>query len=98
MTDLPSGKVSDTRQTEKTPTVLLTGSEVQFNDNTVTMEQLRERLAELKLGRKKEPEQRFVMMESAAGVPYQDYFEAMAAISQASGIVAIVKEGTTEDE
>jgi biopolymer transport protein ExbD len=51
-----------------------------------------ERLLDLQFG-KKQGEEKVVMLEAAGKVNYQTYYEAMAAISGAGGIVAIVEEG-----
>jgi biopolymer transport protein ExbD len=91
-TDLPSGETSKSTSTDKNPNVVLTGSEILLDEVPVSLKTLSEKLERLKLGQMEKPEQRIVILEARAGVPYQDYYEAMATISQASGIVAIVKE------
>ena len=88
--DLPAGEKSTTAQSDKTPTVNLRGSEIFFNDKGLTLEALNERLAALELATL-EPEKRVVMLESAAGTPYQNYFQALAAISANGGVVALVE-------
>jgi biopolymer transport protein ExbD len=62
-----------------------------FNDKAVTIDELEDRLAALEL-KKQEPEKRVVMLESAAGTPYENYFKALAAISSNDGVVALVEE------
>ena len=89
--DLPAGEKSTSAQTDKTPTVNLRGGEIFFNDKPLDLEGLKARLAALELARL-EPEKRVVLLESAAGTPYQNYFQAMAAISASGGVVAIVED------
>jgi biopolymer transport protein ExbD len=89
--DLPAGEKSTQAQSDKTPIVNLRGSEVFFNDKAVSIEELEDRLAALELS-KQEPEKRVVMLESANGTPYDNYFKALAAISSNNGVVALVEE------
>ncbi|NQT92521.1 MAG: biopolymer transporter ExbD [Lentisphaerae bacterium] len=91
-TDLPSGETTQTTSAEKNPSIVLTGADILLDEQPVSLEKLEERLAALKLGELAKPENRIVILEAHAGVPYQDYYEIMATISHASGIVAIVKE------
>lgn len=89
--DLPSGEKSAQAQSEKTPIVNLRGLEMFFNDKQVSMADLEARLLALEL-RDKEPSQRVIMLESARGTPYENYFKALAAISENGGVVALVEE------
>ena len=70
----------------------LANGKLLFNEQEVSMAALCERLLDLQLG-KKQGEEKVVMLEAAGKVDYQTYYEAMAAISAAGGIVAIVEEG-----
>ena len=88
--DLPAGEKSSTAQSDKTPTVNPRGNEIFFNDKPLNLEALNARLAALELA-KLEPDKRVVLLESAAGTPYQSYFQALAAISANGGVVAIVE-------
>jgi biopolymer transport protein ExbD len=88
--DLPAGEKSTQAQSEKTPIINLRGTEVFFNDKPVAMKELQERLAALDLANQ-ESEKRVIMLESAKGTPYENYFQALAAISANGGIVAIVE-------
>jgi biopolymer transport protein ExbD len=81
-----------TRTDAKTPTVQLASGKLLFNEQEVSMAALRERLLDLQLAQK-QGEAKVVMLEAAGKVDYQTYYEAMAAISGAGGIVAIVEEG-----
>jgi biopolymer transport protein ExbD len=89
--DLPAGEKSTSPQSDKTPTINLRGSEIFFNDKPLDLEALNARLAALDLA-KLEPDKRVVLLESAAGTPYQNYFQALAAISANGGVVALVED------
>ena len=89
--DLPSGETSTTAQTDKTPAINLRGAEIFFNDARLTIEELNLRLAELNLA-DREPSARVILLESASGTPYQNYFQALATISANGGVVALVEE------
>lgn len=89
--DLPSGEKSAQAQSEKTPIINLRGAEIFFNDKPVGIADLEARLAALELA-DKQPSQRVIMLESARGTPYENYFNALAAISENGGVVALVQE------
>lgn len=88
--DLPAGEKSTQAQSDKTPIINLRGAEVFFNDKKMGMAELNERLAALELA-KQQGEKRVIMLESAKGTPYENYFQALAAISAHDGVVAIVE-------
>jgi biopolymer transport protein ExbD len=88
--DLPSGEKSNQAQAEKTPTVQLKAGEIVFNDKKVDLAELNARLAALELA-EKEGEKRVILLDSDKTTPYQDYFQAQAAISANGGIVALVE-------
>ncbi|MDX1681060.1 MAG: biopolymer transporter ExbD [Akkermansiaceae bacterium] len=88
--DMPAGEKSSQTQSDKTPIVNLRGEEIFLNDKPVDLVGLNERLAALELF-DKEPEQRVIMLETARGTVYGNYFQAMAAISAHGGVIAIVK-------
>ena len=93
--ELPSGAASQQQAAKtdaKTPTVQITNGKLLFNEQEVSMAALQERLLDLQLA-KKQGEERVVMLEAAGKVDYQTYYETMALISGAGGIVAIVEEG-----
>lgn len=89
--DLPSGQTSTTAQTDKTPTINLSATDIFFNDAKVTTDELNQRLAEMNLA-EREPSARVILLESADGTPYQNYFHALASISANGGVVALVEE------
>ncbi len=88
---MPAGAKAAQAQPEKTPIVNLRGGQVFFNDAAMTLEALDVKLAELDLP-SRQPEKRVIMLESAAGTPYDSYFQALAAISARGGVVALVDE------
>jgi biopolymer transport protein ExbD len=88
--DLPAGEKSSSTQPDKTPIINLRGTEVFFNDKKTSLDELNERLAALELA-KQESDKRVIMLESAQGTPYENYFQALAAISANEGVVAIVE-------
>jgi biopolymer transport protein ExbD len=89
--DLPAGEKSTQAQSEKTPIINLRGAEVFFNDKRVEIPELNERLAALDLP-SQDGEKRVIMLESAKGTPYENYFQALATISANGGVVAIVED------
>ena len=89
--DLPAGEKASQAEPEKTPIVNLRGAEIFFNDKKMGMALLNERLAALKLG-EQEAGKRVIMLESSRGTPYENYFQALAAISAHDGVVAIVED------
>jgi biopolymer transport protein ExbD len=93
--DLPAGEKSNSVQSDKTPTINLRGNEIFFNDKPLTIEALNQRLAELELG-KLDPEKRVVLLESTSGTVYQNYFQALAAISANGGVVALVEDSKSK--
>ena len=89
--DLPAGEKSTQTQSEKTPIINLRGAEIFFNDKPMKMDELNQRLAALDLP-SQDGEKRVIMLESAKGTPYENYFQALAAISSNGGVVAIVED------
>ena len=93
--ELPSADASQKQAAAtdtKTPGVQIAGGKLLFNEQEVSLYTLRDRLLDLQL-EKKEGQEKVVMLEAAGQVDYQSYYEAMAAISAAGGVVAIVEEG-----
>lgn len=89
--DLPTGEKQADAQIEETPTLILRDEEMLFNDNPVSIDELNQRLAALKLP-DKEPGKRIIMLESTDSTRYEFYFHALAAISANGGVVALVEE------
>ena len=92
--ELPStdaSKQEAAKTDAKTPTVQLANGKLLFNEQEVAMPVLKDRLLDLRLGSKQGGE-KIVLLEAAGKADYQTYYEAMAAISAAGGVVAIVEE------
>jgi len=91
--ELPSAAANQqqAKSDAKTPTVQLANGKLLFDEREVSMAALRERLLDLRLANR-QGEERIVMLEAAGQVDYQTYYEVMAAISAAGGVVAIVEE------
>jgi biopolymer transport protein ExbD len=93
-TELPAAdKMATTTQTDTTPTIVLTEETITWGDSKVTMDELRAKLKELKLGEKAPTDpKKVILMEPAAGIQYQRYYEVMSSISAAGGVVGILME------
>ena len=89
--DLPSGEKSSQTQSDKTPTIQLRGGQIMFNDKKMDLAELNKRLAALDLA-EQEGQKRVILLESAKDTPYQNYFQALAAISANGGVVALVED------
>ena len=92
--ELPSADASQKQATKtdaKTPSVQLAGGKLLFNEQEVSLQTLQDRLLDLRLG-SKDGEEKVVLLEAGGKVEYQTYYAAMAAISTAGGVVAIVEE------
>lgn len=91
--ELPSADPSQKQAAAdtKTPTVQIAKGKLLFNEQEVSLADLRDRLLDLQLG-KKEGQEKVVTLEAAGQVDYQTYYEVMAAITTAGGVVAIMEE------
>jgi biopolymer transport protein ExbD len=78
------------KSSEEVPTINVSKDVVLLNKDEVTMVELRRKLVDLKLPERVEA-QRIVILESAADVPYQRYFEIVTAVAHAGGILALVE-------
>ncbi len=88
-TDIPAAQQQQQQQEEKTPTIKLHDNGLSFNDQPMDMAGLRAALLVLKLPSKPE-DKRVIVLDAAKGVKYQNYYETMAAISGAGGVVGIM--------
>ncbi len=88
---IPSGTTDPGKRTDKQLTVNLKPDRILFGEKNrpVTMEELHHVLLQEKLPTLPE-EQRIVILDSAPEVSYQRYFEAVMAISNAGGVLALV--------
>jgi biopolymer transport protein ExbD len=92
MTDIPAGEVGDPSEEDTMPTVTLHEDQILWDDNVVTVAELRQHLLDLRL-RERSEEERIVILQAVGEVPYQPYFELMALIASSGGVVTIVREG-----
>lgn len=94
-TDLPSGKRDQQTQKadDKTPTVGLKDGRITLNEDTVSLPELKRKLNAMRLAERAE-ERRVVLLDSSPDTGYQTYFEVMATITAANGVIGIL----TEDE
>lgn len=90
-TDMPSGEQDTVQEADDTPTVILRDNMLMLNDETVSMEDLRRRLADMRLHEKRD-EDRIVILETGGDLRYQAYFEVLAAISSAGGVIGVLQE------
>lgn len=88
--DIPAGQKSETLE-QKTATLRLHADRILWNDQDIRIPQLREQLQALRLPDKPEAE-RVVILEASGDVPYQTYFDAMATVTRAGGVIAMVRE------
>jgi biopolymer transport protein ExbD len=91
--DIPSAQQQQQQphDAEKTPTLKLHPGGMSFNDQPIDLPGFRKALQEMKFDKRPE-DKRVVVLDAAKGVDYQAYYEAMAAISAAGGIVGIMTE------
>ncbi len=89
---LPAGDTTAETQADEMPTVKINEGQIFYEDANITIEDLQTKLAALDLASKPSEEDKIVIIEATGQVPYQIYYEVMAAISSAKGVVGIVKE------
>jgi len=91
VTQIPAAQEGETADQEM-PTVQLDGRSILFNDKPLAgFGELTEQLAALDLPNRARQAQRIVQLEARDNVAYQDYFQAILAISKAGGQLAIVQ-------
>ena len=89
--DIPAGEAGQTQEQKMTTVALSSDGKIIYNDNPVSMKQLRAKLREADLPNKL-PDSRTILLSASGNVPYQDYFQTMSTISAAGGLVAIMRE------
>lgn len=92
LTDIPAGEASDETEDDTMPTVSLLADSIQWEEATVSLLELRQHLIDLRL-RERPEEERIVILQATGVVDYQRYYEAMALITAAGGVIAIMEEG-----
>lgn len=92
ITDVPMGTKGAQQSSEKSPSVVLHDGKITVNDDQeMTIQQLRNYVAGLHLERK-QGDAKVVMISAEGVVPYQVYYETLAMVQNASGVVAIVSD------
>lgn len=92
LSDIPAGEASDESEDDTMPTVTLHETEIHWEEDVVTLIELRQHLVDLRL-RERPEEERIVILHAASDVNYQRYYEVMALITATGGIIAIMQEG-----
>lgn len=90
-TDIPAADSAPQATADKMPTIKLHDGLITYDEQNISIEQLGERLRGLDLAKKPEPA-RIVVIEATGRVNYQEYYQAMAAVTKAGGVIGIVKE------
>lgn len=97
---IPSGTSDQEKKPEeKAPTVGLTRERILFNEDEMTLDQLRGKLMKMGLSSREE-DQRIIILESAPDVRFERYYQVITAISSADGVLALVEhaEEAAEDK
>ncbi|MCG3148811.1 MAG: hypothetical protein PCFJNLEI_02258 [Verrucomicrobiae bacterium] len=90
--DMPAAQHTDATATQdKMPGIKLRDGALTLDDQPIAIEDLRAKLLALNLPNRPEGE-RIVVLEASGLVNYQQYYEVMAAVSAASGVLGVVAE------
>ncbi len=96
ITDIPSGSKGQQDTQEKTPTIALHDEQITVNDTqNMDMEALRKYVTGLRLDQK-QGDAKVVIISASGRVGYQAYYETLALVQNAGGVVAIVSEEAEE--
>jgi biopolymer transport protein ExbD len=90
-TELPSSQEQEKKAETETPTVTLKVNQISFMKSEMSIEDFKAKLASMKLADRK-PSEKVILMDAAMETDYQNYYEVMAAISAAGGVVGIMTE------
>jgi biopolymer transport protein ExbD len=88
--DVPSAERSQA-VAEQTPTIAIQENKFTFNDKEISLADLKQRIIDLDLVHKT-GEAKVVLLEAQGKIPYQAYFEIMADVSAAGGVIGIVQD------
>ncbi|MEI8314307.1 MAG: biopolymer transporter ExbD [Verrucomicrobiota bacterium] len=88
--DVPSAERSQA-VAEQTPTIAIQDNKFTFNDKEISLADLKQRIIDLDLVHKT-GEAKVVLLEAQGKIPYQAYFEIMADVSAAGGVIGIVQD------
>ncbi len=75
------------------PEIMLSNEKLSLDDNEISLVELKNRLKQKRFDLKNNPDEKVVLFSATPDVSYQRYYEVLAAISAASGIPAVVREG-----
>ena len=90
---IPSGTSDPEKKPEQEPpSISLSRDRILFREKETTLPELREELFSMRLADRPE-DKRFIVLESAADVPFERYFKVVTAISRAGGILALLEQG-----
>jgi len=94
---IPAGTTDPEQKDRKQLTITLAPNEILYGEkgDTVTIEQLREKLLRERLP-KRPAEDRIIILETDPVVPYETYFQAVMAITNAGGVLALVEPSDEE--
>lgn len=93
-TTIPSSTSNPEDKPEKElPSISLTADRVLWNEQEVTLDELRRRLNEMNLPQREE-DKRIIVVESAPDVKYERYYRVVTAVSHAGGVLALVEESS----
>jgi len=88
--DVPAAERSQAAA-EQTPTIAIQENKFTFNDKEISLADLKQRITDLDLAHKS-GEAKVVLLEAQGKIQYQAYFEIMADVSAAGGVIGIVQE------
>ena len=89
---IPAGSTDTSQKTEKQMTVNLNGPDILWGENQKKMkiEEFRNYLLELNL-KDREEKDRIIIVDSAADVLYELYYQVVMAITYADGVMALIE-------
>ncbi|MEI8353286.1 MAG: biopolymer transporter ExbD [Lentisphaerota bacterium] len=90
-TELPASQEQEKKPDTETPTVTLKVNQLTFMKAEMSIEDFKAKLASMKLADRK-PSEKVVLLDATMETDYQNYYEVMAAISTAGGVVGIMTE------
>jgi biopolymer transport protein ExbD len=92
VSDMPAAQHTEqTSSQEKMPSIKLRDGALTLDDQPVSIEELRAKLLALNLPSRAEAD-RVIVLEATGLVNYQQYYEVMAAVSAASGVLGVIAE------
>ena len=92
-TDFPSAEAGHPQSDKKAPVIAVSDRKLLFNGSAVDIPLLRQRLLDLRL-QDRQGEEKIVMVETSGKVEYQTYYQVLAAVTNAGGIIAVEREET----